>query len=100
MNKIQRLIVSLKVVIHLWKMGFYFSDNSHRTSGYSLGEHWGFYRLNWTNGDIEIYSVLDIDFMENKRKDVEYVSFFDMKASKKFRVEKHTTHTMIEHPHD
>lgn len=66
MNKIQKLIVSMKVVIHLWKMGFYFSENTHKSKGDDcLGSFWGFYRLNWEQeGCKPVYSVLDIDFSE------------------------------------
>ena len=66
MNKIQKLIVSMKVVIHLWKMGFYFSDNSHKVpTKSSLGEYWGFYRLNHDDGITKpTYAIFDIDFAE------------------------------------
>lgn len=100
MNKIQRLIVSIRVVIHLWKMGFYFSANDHHDKPEEnlLGKHWGFYRLNWTDGDMEFYSILDVDFAE-KIGGGDFVKYFHLHNDDTiFRVDTFKTHKKIEHP--
>ncbi len=65
MNKVQKLIVSMKVVIHLWKLGFFFSENTHKDKKeHLLGEYWGFYRLNFDNGKKKEFAIVDFDFAE------------------------------------
>lgn len=81
MNKIQKLIVSMRIVIHLWKLGFYFSDNTHNDKyQYGLGEVWGFYRLNWEKDGKHFYSVFDIDFAKEFSED--FPKYFHMHGGK------------------
>lgn len=55
----KKLLVSIKVVYYLWKMGYFLSENAHSDS---QDELWGFFRLNFENGGQKKYAIVDIDF--------------------------------------
>jgi hypothetical protein len=53
--KVKEFIKALLIFIQLYKDGFFFSDNTHKTD---VGERWGFYRFNHKDQS----GLFDIDF--------------------------------------
>lgn len=64
----KRFLNHIFVCIYLYMQGYYFSDNAHNNDMKGrniLKPFWGFARLNFKRGNVEKYSILDIDFHMN-----------------------------------
>lgn len=58
----KKLLKSIYVFILLTKAGFFFSSNLHKDKD----NVWGFVRFNYQRGNINEYSIFDIDLQTGK----------------------------------
>ena len=66
----KKLFKSLWCAYLLWKMGFFLSENTSKYEWKDEGEKRmdGFLRLNFENGKIKKYAVVDFDFLFSNGK--------------------------------
>lgn len=61
------LLKHLYIAFLLYRLGYWFSKNTHEH------ESWGFYRINFSNGDYSQYAIVDIDFNYSRKGRDNYV---------------------------